>query len=331
MVKNFKIKTIRLLVLFIFCLSFFGVLLIKSPIALAQSGAEQQEIKTMYFTPQIEIPFSSISGETPVGSVDEDGFVVSDLLARYLKAIYDYGIMVGGILAALMLMGGGLIWLTSGGDSGKVSKAKDIIAGSITGVVLLMGAYFILNTINPDLVEMKGVKMIVAQNVEIDTVSCCTTKGMLKINIKTTDGQSVYADSTSIVGKNAGEEFKGCWEEFLAEDCQGGSCSYDRNAKSYLCTNPNNICCVCSIGTNFMNNKYNICKNDIPITECDTFCANELITYNNKNNTDYKLYTLSFESGFGHINPSAYTCQELTSGAPKGSTCKYNANAGGKW
>ncbi|MBN2853945.1 hypothetical protein JXK06_00180 [Patescibacteria group bacterium] len=169
MVKNFKIKTIRLSVLFIFCFSFLGVLLIKPPIILAQT----EEIKTMYFSPQIEMPFSAISGKTEVSSINEDGLVVSDLLARYLKAIYDYGIMIGGILAALMLMAGGLIWLTSGGDSGKVSKAKDIIAGSITGVVLLMGAYFILNTINPDLVEMKGLKMIQIQNISMEYISCC--------------------------------------------------------------------------------------------------------------------------------------------------------------
>jgi len=163
MVKNFKTKTIRLLILSILCLNFLGIFLIKSPTVLAQ----KEEIKTIYFTPQIEIPFSAISGRTAVGSPDQDGFIVSDLLARYIKAMYDYGIMVGGILAALMLMAGGMIWLTSAGDAGKVSKAKGIITGSITGVVILMGAYFILNTINPDLVQMKGVKMIVVPNIQI--------------------------------------------------------------------------------------------------------------------------------------------------------------------
>lgn len=180
MVKNFTKKTIKFFILAIFCFSFIALFTIKTQIIFAK-----EEIETMYFTPQIEIPFSSISGKTSVGSVDKDGFVVSDLLAKYIKAIYDYGIMVGGILAALMLMAGGLIWLTSGGDSGKVSKAKDIIAGSITGVVILMGAYFILNTINPDLIAMKGVKMIVPQDIQINNI-CCETNGIAQMKAEET-------------------------------------------------------------------------------------------------------------------------------------------------
>ena len=267
MVKNFKIKTIRFFVLFIFCFSFLGVFLIESPTAFAQSSDGQQEIETMYFTPQIEIPFSSISGKTAVGSPDKDGFVVSDLLARYVKAIYDYGIMVGGILAALMLMAGGIIWLTSGGDSSKVSKAKDIITGSVTGVVILMGAYFILNTINPDLMKMKGVKMIVAQNVETITTTCCHEKqGKIKFTTR-----KIGNDFYHLGGEKDGEKFLGCQIEASSSDCNppDGCYLYGGIGGTYHCYTKQNVCCSCRIGNS---NKYSHCVDGVTEDECNKIC-----------------------------------------------------------
>jgi len=314
MVKNFK--KIKLFVIF---LSFF---FLASVFVTKPLFAQNTEIETIYFTPQIEIPFSSISGETAVGSPDADGFIVSDLLARYVKAIYDYGIMVGGILAAIMLMGGGLIWLTSGGDSGKVSKAKSIITGSITGVVILMGAYFILNTINPDLIEMKGVKMIVTQNINITEVICChPQQGPITFQVKEEKGYTRYT-----TGDKAGEIFTSCEAELMATTCDkesGSTCNLDRNAdKQYICTNPANICCTCTMGNAMMNNRYNVCKRNISEEACNDFCEKELILYNNTNNKDYKLYKLSTDSGFGRINPDTYQC-EATTGVPKGEICTY--------
>jgi len=50
-----------------------------------------------------------------------------------------------------------LLWLTSGGDSGKVSKAKGLIAGSITGLIILFSAYMILYEVNPELTVLKPI------------------------------------------------------------------------------------------------------------------------------------------------------------------------------
>ncbi len=243
MVKSFK--TIKIFIV-VFALFFLAAAFATKPI-LAQS----EEIKTIYFTPQIEIPFSSISGQTAVGSSDQDGFIVSDLLARYIKAIYDYGIMIGGILAALMLMAGGIIWLTSGGDSGKVSKAKGIIAGSITGVVILMGAYFILNTINPDLVQMKGVKMIVVQNILTYDVQCChKEQGAITFEVKEEKGYTRYT-----TGEKAGQIFTSCEADYQATSCpSNGECrtmfTAGQQGATHYCYDPSDVCCTCVTGGN---------------------------------------------------------------------------------
>ena len=262
MVKNFKTKTIRLLVLSILCLNFLGILLINFPTALAQ----EEKFETLYFTPQIEIPFSAISGRTAVGSPDKDGFIVSDLLARYIKAMYDYGIMIGGILAALMLMAGGIIWLTSAGDSGKVTKAKSIIAGSITGVVILMGAYFILNTINPDLVQMKGVEMIVTQNIDVAKTICChETKGRLEFNTRKVGNDLYYYE-----GEKDGQRFLGCQAEASAVDCSFGGGCFKYGGEHYQCYSKKNVCCGCRIGN--PSRQDSICARGVTEEECNTLC-----------------------------------------------------------
>jgi hypothetical protein len=80
-------------------------------------------------------------------------------IGEYINGIYKYGINIAGILAALVLMGGGLLWLISGGDASKITQAKNLIIGSITGLVILMCSYILLTQINPDLIQMKSISL----------------------------------------------------------------------------------------------------------------------------------------------------------------------------
>jgi len=80
-------------------------------------------------------------------------------LSQYISAIYDYGVGIAGILAAIVLMAGGILWLVSGGDAGKVTQARELIVGSVIGLIILMSSYIILEQINPDLVKLKSIKI----------------------------------------------------------------------------------------------------------------------------------------------------------------------------
>src|SRR6056297_2344033 len=88
-------------------------------------------------------------------------------IGNYIKAIYSYGIGIVGILAAVVLMVGGVIWLTAGGNVNKVETAKQTIGGALTGLVLALTSYMLLYQINPDLVQFR-VR-------EIDTITSTTT------------------------------------------------------------------------------------------------------------------------------------------------------------
>jgi hypothetical protein len=80
-------------------------------------------------------------------------------LGQYIQAIYNVGVGIVGILAAVGLMVAGFIWLTAGGNASKVSEAKTWLASSFTGLFLVMGSWVILYYINPELVKMKPLRV----------------------------------------------------------------------------------------------------------------------------------------------------------------------------
>ncbi len=54
---------------------------------------------------------------------------------------------IGVVLAGLVIMYGGIVYATSGGDASKAQKAKEYIYGAISGLVLLILAALIVQTI----------------------------------------------------------------------------------------------------------------------------------------------------------------------------------------
>ena len=99
------------------------------------------------FKPQITLP----------GSDFEKGVTTTPSIAKYVQGIYNYAIGIVGILAAVVLMWGGVVWLTSGGSAERVNSAKSWIGAALSGLVLVLTSYLILNTINPDLVNFKPI------------------------------------------------------------------------------------------------------------------------------------------------------------------------------
>lgn len=65
----------------------------------------------------------------------------------YVTAIYGFSLKAGSILVVMMLIYAGYIYLTSQGDTSKLTSAKDIVIGSILGYILLIMIGAILNYI----------------------------------------------------------------------------------------------------------------------------------------------------------------------------------------
>src|SRR5680860_458991 len=183
-----KIKLPKLVINLAFgWLVFFSLLFLPASLALAADAIK--------FTPQIPIPGMG-SGAIDVGTAN-NGKMTSDLLSRYIKAIYDYGLKAAGILAAVVLMGGGVIWLTSAGNESKIGQAKEMIVGAISGLVILFSAWLILNTVNPALLQLTPISLI-----NLDTTyGCCqySDKAEMTTNDKCTDANGTFKLSVTNV------------------------------------------------------------------------------------------------------------------------------------
>lgn len=133
-----------------------------------------EALTPLQFTPQVSIPNSDFQAGAPINvgtpSSTASGTIMrSDLLGRYILSLYNYGLAIVGILAAIILMAGGLLWLTSGGSAAKIGQAKELMTGSIIGLVILVGAWMILNTINPNLTQLPSINTLIINEVPY----CC--------------------------------------------------------------------------------------------------------------------------------------------------------------
>ncbi|MCC6520438.1 C40 family peptidase [Candidatus Nomurabacteria bacterium] len=79
-------------------------------------------------------------------------------VANFIERLFIIMISLAGVLAVLSLIFAGFQYITTGVFSVKTS-AKERIWNSILGLLLALGAFIILNTINPDLVNNLGLNI----------------------------------------------------------------------------------------------------------------------------------------------------------------------------
>jgi len=77
-------------------------------------------------------------------------------LGQYIKYIFYFAISIAGVICFVALIFGGVRWLTSAGNPGAVSDAKDQLFSGILGLIILLGSWLFLNTINPQLVSFEA-------------------------------------------------------------------------------------------------------------------------------------------------------------------------------
>lgn len=88
----------------------------------------------------VSISSPTVSGEGIAGSINN----------FYLVALG-----LGGIAAVGVIVVGALMYTTSGAID-KKNFGKELISSAIWGLVLLLGAFIVLNTINPELVQLRN-------------------------------------------------------------------------------------------------------------------------------------------------------------------------------
>lgn len=121
----------------------------KKPSTTTNTPTETKKSVEINFTPQI--PFGDI--------ITSDDIKAGAGIAKYTTNVYKYAVSIVGILAAIVLMWGGVRWLTAGGNQEAVGDAKKWIESALSGLVLVMTSYMILYFVNPDLTTFKLIKI----------------------------------------------------------------------------------------------------------------------------------------------------------------------------
>lgn len=110
---------------------------------------------------KLQVPIGKTTEIQLCSGTDECGGI-----GNYISTVYTWGLSVVGILAVVMMMIGGLIWTTAGGSATHIATAKQYIGGAISGLVLLLVSYLLLETINPELVNLKPLKIVPTKEVK---------------------------------------------------------------------------------------------------------------------------------------------------------------------
>lgn len=87
------------------------------------------------------------------------GILRSESLPQFLNGLFKFAIAIGAMLAVLQFARAGFMYMTSDIWSDK-QHAKDILGDAVLGLLLLLAVWLILNTINPEILNLDAVRNI---------------------------------------------------------------------------------------------------------------------------------------------------------------------------
>lgn len=118
-------------------------------------------------------------------------------IGEYIKAIYDYSLAIIGILSVIVMMIGGVIRLTAGGNNAQISNGNAFIKSSVLGVIFTLCSYLILFIVNPNLTIFRPINVSYLEHIDLEAVNILYDKSpeVLVDNLKyptvlTSDQQS---------------------------------------------------------------------------------------------------------------------------------------------
>lgn len=114
------------------------------------------------------IPAIATAVECPPGSGEDNGLnlcypkaggfsLTSGIKLEQIVAwLYVFLVMISGLAAFVMIVWGGVQWMTSQGSPGQIGEAKDKIQKALLGLLLVLISFIVLQIINPELTLLKS-------------------------------------------------------------------------------------------------------------------------------------------------------------------------------
>lgn len=86
-------------------------------------------------------------------------------LPDFIRKIYNFSIGIIAIMAVIVIMISGFKWILAAGNPGTIGKAQDDIKAAVSGLILILLSYTILNLVNPKLINLQ-----LTQPTQIETI-----------------------------------------------------------------------------------------------------------------------------------------------------------------
>ena len=147
-------------------------------------------------------------------------------LPTYINAVYAWLLPAASLVAVVMMMIGGLQYIMARGKSKYIDAAKTRITNAITGLVLLLSAFVLLNLVDPRFTRFQSLQVpLLKQVVLLDPTSSCDRLADYGYTIGPATAST--ADSTAACGaKGKIESASGLKDNALGSWKVGDTCDY---------------------------------------------------------------------------------------------------------
>lgn len=165
-------------------------------------------------------------------------------LGDFIQYIYRYAIVIAGLLAVIMLVMAGAQWVTSGGNVEAITSAKKRIGGALMGLFLAYMSYFILNAINPALVQFRLPQVWLVRPSQLVPVFCSAAPPATVFakaagsdnQISTPTTSPDFTKPISLANPKQRDEFW-CGKRFYLKDGDKNTCYGDVCKDGEMCLN----------------------------------------------------------------------------------------------
>lgn len=156
-----------------------------------------------------------------IGSTTEVGN-----LPTYINALYVWLLPAASLVAVVMMMIGGLQYVMARGKSKYIDAAKTRITNAITGLVLLLSAFVLLNLVDPRFTRFQSLQVpLIKQVVLLDPTSSCERLADYGYTIGPAT-TSTLDSSAACGGKGKITDDSGLKDNALGSWKVGDSCDY---------------------------------------------------------------------------------------------------------
>lgn len=184
------------------------------------------------------------AGQTTVSIAFGEKSQFTDL-GDYFKTVYNYSMVLVGIVAVVVIIISGVQWTVSAGSSEVINSAKKRITGALVGMVIAYLSFVILNTINPALTSLRLPQVYLLRPQILTSEFCSDLQSTYKlakgdgITNDTSDSEKKAAftkitDFSLVPSRN--NSYLTCGDQFFIQGSGGNTCKGDFCPNEQMCS-----------------------------------------------------------------------------------------------